>query len=218
MSCESCVLLPNEADVHREIDLVQEFARLDIPTAQLAEVPAQQPLKALAGLRPIPARHAPWLACPWALSVNSTWPTFLSPPQVGLVQFTDSSTGTHANYCPGVEPTLTVDSRLTAVPPKPSKLPGHYMARLDEPDRHDLYRSLRQLLHIFHQRTAELRVPVQPWCPLVASNRRLIDLGGHYATEQVTRLTRSSERIAIELDQVLTGAPGWCRPRASRGR
>ena len=119
----------NEADVHREIDLVQEFARLDIPTAQLAEVPAQQPLKALAGLRPIPARHAPWLACPWALSVNSTWPTFLSPPQVGLVQFTDSGTGTHANYRPGVDPTLTVDSRLTAVPPKPSKLPGHYMAK-----------------------------------------------------------------------------------------
>ncbi len=119
----------NEADVHREIDLVHELARLDIPTAQLAEIPAQQPLK---------ARNC----------LGTVW------------------------------------------------------QRLDEPDRDDLYGSLGQLLHIFHQRTAELRVPVKPWCPLVASNRRLIDLGGHYATEQVTMLTRWSERIAVELDQV----------------
>ncbi len=74
----------------------------------------------LAGLRAIPARHAPWLACPVALSVNSTPPTFLSPPQVGRVEFMDSATGTHANYHPGVDLTLTVDSRLTAVPHKPS--------------------------------------------------------------------------------------------------
>ena len=70
---------------------------------------------------PHPARHAPWLACPWVLSVNSTRPTFLSPPQVGLVELMGSGTGTYTNYRPGVDPTLTVDSRLTAVPPKPSK-------------------------------------------------------------------------------------------------
>lgn len=36
----------SEVDVHREIELVHEFVRLDIPTAHLAEIPAQQPLKA----------------------------------------------------------------------------------------------------------------------------------------------------------------------------
>ena len=36
----------------------------------------------------------------------------------------------------------------------------------------------------------------------------MIDLGGHYATEQVTRLTRWSERIAVELDQVQPVLPG----------
>ena len=44
------------------------------------------------------------------------------PSQVGLVQFTDSGTGTHANYRLGVDSTLTVESRLTAVPPKPSNI------------------------------------------------------------------------------------------------
>lgn len=125
----------NEADVHREIDLVHEFARLGIPTAQLAEIPAQQPLK---------ARNC----------LGTVW------------------------------------------------------HRLDEPDRDDHYRSLGRLLHIFHQRTAELRVPLEPWCPLAASNRRLVDLGGHYATEQVAMLTRWSERIAVELDQVQPVLPG----------
>ncbi len=125
----------NEADVHREIDLVHEFARLDIPTAQLAEIPAQQPLK---------ARNC----------LGTVW------------------------------------------------------QRLGEPDRDDLYRPLGQLLHIFHQRTAELRVPLEPWCPLVSSNRRLVDLGGRYATEEITMLTRWSERIAVELDQVQPVLPG----------
>jgi aminoglycoside phosphotransferase (APT) family kinase protein len=36
----------SEADVHREIELVHEFVRLDVPTARLAEIPARQPLKA----------------------------------------------------------------------------------------------------------------------------------------------------------------------------
>jgi Ser/Thr protein kinase RdoA (MazF antagonist) len=35
-----------EADVQREIDLVREFDRLDVPTARLADVNTEQPLKA----------------------------------------------------------------------------------------------------------------------------------------------------------------------------
>jgi hypothetical protein len=37
----------SQADVQREIHLVSEFARLDIPTARLSDIPAQQPLEAL---------------------------------------------------------------------------------------------------------------------------------------------------------------------------
>lgn len=36
----------SETDVQREIDLVREFARLDVPAIRLAELAAQQPLKA----------------------------------------------------------------------------------------------------------------------------------------------------------------------------
>ncbi len=36
----------SEADVQREIELVQEFTRLDVPAIRLAELAAQQPLKA----------------------------------------------------------------------------------------------------------------------------------------------------------------------------
>jgi Ser/Thr protein kinase RdoA (MazF antagonist) len=36
----------SETDVQREIELVREFARLDVPTVRLADLTAQQPLKA----------------------------------------------------------------------------------------------------------------------------------------------------------------------------
>jgi len=39
----------------------------------------------------------PWLACRWALYVNSTRPTFLVPSRVGLVEFMGHSIGTEAN-------------------------------------------------------------------------------------------------------------------------
>jgi Ser/Thr protein kinase RdoA (MazF antagonist) len=125
----------SEADVRREIDLVHEFARLDVPTARLADIPAQQPLKA-------------------GDCLGTVW------------------------------------------------------ERLDEPDQDNLYRSLGQLVHVFHQRTAELRVPLEPWHQLASSSRRLAELRGHYAPEDVTMLTRWSGRIAGELDQVNPVLPG----------
>ncbi|MBV9010755.1 MAG: phosphotransferase [Pseudonocardiales bacterium] len=118
-----------EADVHREIELVREFARLDVPTVQLADISAQQPIK---------ARNC----------LGTVW------------------------------------------------------ERLGERDRASLYRPLGRLLHIFHQRTAELRVPLEPWRPLAASDRRLANLRSQYAHEDVTMLTRWSGRIATELGQV----------------
>lgn len=44
-----------------------------------------------------------------------------SPWKVAGVEFTGHGTGTPAIHCPGVGSTRTVDSRLTAVPSKPSK-------------------------------------------------------------------------------------------------
>lgn len=125
----------SEAAVYREIDLVCEFARLEVPTVQLADIPAQQPLRARDCL-------------------------------------------------------------------------GTVWERLGEPDRDSLYRLLGQLLYLFHQRSAELRVPLEPWRPLAASDRRLADLRGHYAPEDVTMLTGWSGRIAAELDQVKPVLPG----------
>jgi hypothetical protein len=47
-----------------------------------------------------------------------------------------------------------------------------------------------------------LRVPLQPWRQLALSDRRLNQCRQHYAPEDVRMLTRWSERIASELDQV----------------
>ncbi|MGQ0719126.1 MAG: hypothetical protein ACT4NP_17775, partial [Pseudonocardiales bacterium] len=49
---------------------------------------AARQLDDLAGLRPIPTRRVPSLACPGVLSVNSTRPTFPVLPHVRLVEFT----------------------------------------------------------------------------------------------------------------------------------
>jgi Ser/Thr protein kinase RdoA (MazF antagonist) len=117
-------------DVQREIHLAREFARLNVPAVRLADIPAQQPLKAL--------------------------------------------------NCLG-----TVWERL-----------------LDEPDHNNLYRPLGQLLQLFHQRTVELRVPLEPWHQLASSDRRLAELRSHYAPEDVAMLTRWSRRISATLDQV----------------
>jgi aminoglycoside phosphotransferase (APT) family kinase protein len=125
----------NEADVYREIELVHEFARLDVPTAQLADIPAQQPLK---------ARNC----------LGTVW------------------------------------------------------ERLGERDRDSLYGPLGQLLHIFHHRTAELRVPLDPWRPLTASDQRLAKLRSRYKPEDVTMLTQRSRRIAAKLHQVKPALQG----------
>jgi len=118
-----------QAHVQREIHLVSEFARLDIPTARLADIPAQQPLKALNCL-------------------------------------------------------------------------GTVWERLDKPDPNNVYCALGRLMQLFHQRTTELQVPLEPWHQLASSDWRLAKLRGHYAPEDVTMLTRWSRRIASELDQV----------------
>lgn len=117
----------SEADVQREIDLIGEFDRLDIPTVRLSDV--AQPLKALDCL-------------------------------------------------------------------------GTVWERLAEPHQDNVYRALGRLMRLFHQRTAGLRVPLEPWRQLALSDRRLIGCRQHYAPEDVRMLTQWSERIACKLDQV----------------
>ncbi len=65
-----------------------------------------------------------------------------------------------------------------------------------------------QLLRTFHQRTAKLRLPLEPWRPQASSDRRLAELGGHYTPDDITMLTRWSRRIAAELDQLEPVLPG----------
>ncbi|HEX6404747.1 MAG TPA: phosphotransferase [Pseudonocardiaceae bacterium] len=124
----------SEADVRREIELVREFGRLDVPSARLAGDVAAQPLRALDCL-------------------------------------------------------------------------GTVWERLTEPDRDHVYRALGQLVRIFHQRTTELQVPLQPWRQLALSDRRLAQLRDHYAAEDVRLLTQWSQRIAGDLDQVKPALP-----------
>ena len=124
----------SEADVQREIELVREFVRLDVPTVRLADDVAVRPLRALDCL-------------------------------------------------------------------------GTVWERLAEPDRGNVHGSLGQLVRIFHQSTAELRVPLEPWRQLAASDRRLAQRREHYAAEDVRMLTHWSARIARELDQVQPALP-----------
>jgi Ser/Thr protein kinase RdoA (MazF antagonist) len=124
----------SETDVQREIELVREFARLDVPTVRLANLTAKQPLEA----------HD---------CLGTVW------------------------------------------------------ERLDKPDHGILYRPFGQLLHTFHQRTAELRLPLESWQPLASSDRRLAALDGHHAPDDVTMLTQWSRRIAVELKQVKSVLP-----------
>ena len=70
------------------------------------------------GVRPIPAKLDPWPA-PWA-DLTRSGRRFCPLHRSVLSSSRTACTGTHANYRPGVDPTLTVDSKLTAVPPKPS--------------------------------------------------------------------------------------------------
>jgi Ser/Thr protein kinase RdoA (MazF antagonist) len=125
----------SEAEVQREIDLAHEFVRLDVPTARLAGIAAQQPLKA-------------------GNCMGTVW------------------------------------------------------ERLHEPDRGSRYGTLGQLMHTFHQRTAGLRVPLEPWRQLASSDWRLAAQRDHYAAQDLTMLTQWSERIAGELDQVRPVLPG----------
>ena len=119
----------SEADVQREIELVREFARLNMPTNRLAELTTQQPLKA----------HG---------CLGTVW------------------------------------------------------ERLDEPDLDIFYGPFGRLLHTFHEHTAKLRLPLEPWQPLVSSDRRLAALHDRYSSDDITMLSQWSRRIDIELAQV----------------
>jgi Ser/Thr protein kinase RdoA (MazF antagonist) len=121
-----------DADVQREIDLVSEFDRLDVPTVRLSDV--AQPLQALNCL-------------------------------------------------------------------------GTVWERLAEPHRNNVYCALGQLMRIFHQRVAGLRVPLGPWRQLASSDQRLIQCRERYAPEDIRMLTQWSKRIARELDQVQPALP-----------
>lgn len=124
----------SEGDVQREIELVRELARLDVPTVRLAGDVAEQPLKALDCL-------------------------------------------------------------------------GTVWERLAEPDRDNVHAALGRLVRTFHQRTTDLRVPLQPWHQLAASDRRLALQREHYAAEDVRMLTEWSQRIARKLGQVQPALP-----------
>jgi Ser/Thr protein kinase RdoA (MazF antagonist) len=85
---------------------------------------------------------------------------------------------------------------------------GTVWERLAEPHQDNVHRALGLLIRLFHQRTARLQVPLEPWRQLALSDRRLIQCRQHYAPEDVRMLTRWSERIANELDQVQPVLPG----------
>jgi aminoglycoside phosphotransferase (APT) family kinase protein len=99
-------------------------------------------------------------------------------------------------------PTARLSDVAAQQPLKAHRCLGTVWERLDEPDRDRLYRPFGQLLRTFHQRTDDLDLPLEPWRPLASSDRRLAELSDHYASEDVTMLSRWSQRIAAELDQV----------------
>ncbi|HJT04945.1 MAG TPA: phosphotransferase [Pseudonocardiaceae bacterium] len=124
----------SDADVQREIELVRELDRLDVPTVRFAGDVAAQPLKSLDCL-------------------------------------------------------------------------GTVWERLAEPDQDNVHNALGHLVRTFHQRTIDLRVPLQPWRQLAASDHRLARQREHYAANDVRMLTQWSRRIARELDQVQPALP-----------
>ena len=79
---------------------------------------------------------------------------------------------------------------------------GTIWERLDEPERGSLYEQFGQLLHTFHERTAKLRSPLEPWQPLASSNQRLAALHGHYPADDIAMLSQWSRSIAAELHRV----------------
>jgi aminoglycoside phosphotransferase (APT) family kinase protein len=95
---------------------------------------------------------------------------------------------------------------------------GTVWERLEEPDRNLIYQPFGQLLHVFHQHTARLLVPLEPWQPLASANRRLAQLRGHYPPADMTMLTDCAERIAAELDHIApTVPPGVIHGQAEVG-
>ncbi len=105
-------------------------------------------------------------------------------------------------------PTARLGDVVAHQPLKARHCLGTVWERLDEPDRERLYRPFGELLRTFHQRTDGLDLPLGPWRPLAASDRRLAESGHHYASEDVTMLGRWSQRLAAELDQVEPVLPG----------
>ena len=105
-------------------------------------------------------------------------------------------------------PTVRLIDLTTEQPLRSHDCLGTVWEPLDKPDHDRLYRPFGHLLRTFHQRTAELRLPLEPWRPLASSDRRLAELHGHYPPEDITMLSQWSRRIAVELDQVEPVLPG----------
>lgn len=104
-------------------------------------------------------------------------------------------------------PTVRLADDVAQQPLRALDCLGTVWERLTAPDRDNVHRSLGRLVRIFHQRTADLRVPLEPWRQLASSDRRLAQQREHYAPEDVRMLTQWSERLASELDQVKPALP-----------
>jgi Ser/Thr protein kinase RdoA (MazF antagonist) len=104
-------------------------------------------------------------------------------------------------------PAVRLAEDVAAQPLRAGNCLGTVWERLAEPGRDNVHGALGQLVRIFHQRTADLRVPLPPWHQLAASDRRLARQREHYGAEDVRMLTQWSRRIARELDQVQPALP-----------
>jgi Ser/Thr protein kinase RdoA (MazF antagonist) len=104
-------------------------------------------------------------------------------------------------------PTGCLADDVAAQPLKALNCLGTVWERLAEPEQDNVHSALGQLVRIFHQRTTDLQVPLQPWRQLASSDRRLAQQREHYAAEDVRMLTQWSKRIAGELEEVQPALP-----------
>jgi len=104
-------------------------------------------------------------------------------------------------------PTVRLADDVAAQPLKALNCLGTVWERLAEPEQDNVHGALGQLVRIFHQRTPDLRVPLQPWRQLALSDQRLAQQREHYAAEDVRMLTQWSKRIAGELEEVQPALP-----------
>lgn len=104
-------------------------------------------------------------------------------------------------------PTVYLAELATGQPLEADHCLGTVWERLEEPDHDKIYRPFGRLLRTFHQRTARLERPLEPWRPLASANRRLAQLQNHYPHADLTMLADCAERITTELDRVEPAFP-----------